>query len=85
MSKRLQVVMDEEEFAEIEAVARRSAMSISEWVRQGLRTVRDTNPSVDVGKKLERVRISARHEFPSGEIDDMLKEIERGYLGLKTE
>ena len=43
------------------------------------------NPSEDAGKKLERVRMSTRHEFPSGEIDDMLKEIERGYLGMKTE
>jgi hypothetical protein len=30
-----------------------------------------------VGKKLEVIR--ARHDFPSGDIDDMLAEIERGY------
>ncbi len=77
--------MDEREFAEIEAVARQSAMSVSEWVRQTLRTARDTNPSGEVGKKLERIRSSTRHEFPSGEIDDMLSEIERGYLETKTE
>ena len=77
--------MDERELAEIEAVARQSAMSVSEWVRQALRTARDTNPSEEAGKKLERIRLSMRHEFPSGEIDDMLREIERGYLETKTE
>lgn len=38
----------------------------------------DRNGSV--GKKAEAIRVSVQHEFPSGDIDDMLAEIEIGYL-----
>jgi hypothetical protein len=38
-------------------------------------------PRTDTGKKLEVVRAAVRHEFPSGDIQQMLAEIERGYLG----
>ena len=31
-----------------------------------------------MGKKLESIRIAAQHEFPAGDIDRMLAEIEAG-------
>lgn len=34
MSKRLQVLLDEEELEEIRAVVRRKRMTVAEWVRQ---------------------------------------------------
>ena len=40
-----------------------------------------TNPVGDVSKKLEAIRAAAKHEFPTGDIEDMLAEIEQGYLG----
>lgn len=79
MSKRLQVILDDQEFAEIQRSARRSHMTTSEWVRQALRAVRRTEPQGDVKKKLEVVRVAARHEFPTADIDRMLGEIEQGY------
>ncbi|MGB5880236.1 MAG: antitoxin, partial [Thermoanaerobaculia bacterium] len=36
MSKRLQVLLDEEEFAELQEIARQNRMTLSEWVRQTL-------------------------------------------------
>jgi hypothetical protein len=33
-----------------------------------------------VTEKLEAIRTAAEHEFPTGDIDTMLAEIERGYL-----
>jgi hypothetical protein len=79
MSKRLQVLLDEAEFAEIRKTARRHQMTTAEWVRQALRAARRTEPRVDARKKLAVVRAAVRHEFPTADIDQMLSEIERGY------
>jgi hypothetical protein len=54
-------------------------MSIAEWVRQALELARRREPSSDMGKKLDAVRAAARHDFPSGDIELMLAEIESGY------
>ena len=43
MVKRLQVLLDEEEYLDFQAVARRQRMSMAEWVRQSLRSARDTS------------------------------------------
>ncbi len=46
MSKRLQVILDERELAQIQAVARRRHMTVAEWVRQALRRAREEEPAV---------------------------------------
>ncbi len=79
MSKRLQVVMDEEELAEIESIARRKKTTVSEWVRQALRTARQAESSGDPKKKLQAVRRALGHEFPTADIEQMLSEIALGY------
>ena len=81
MSKRLQVLLDESELAEIRRTARRHKLTTAAWVRQALRTARRAEPRSDPGKKLAVVRAAARHRFPTADIDQMLAEIERGYLG----
>jgi hypothetical protein len=81
MSKRLQVLLDEAEFREIQRIARRHRTTVAEWVRQALRAARHEGSSGDPGRKLEAVRTAARHSFPSGDIREMLAEIERGYAG----
>ncbi|OGK82577.1 MAG: antitoxin [Candidatus Rokubacteria bacterium GWC2_70_16] len=77
MSKRLQVLLEEREFREIQRIARGQHMTVAEWVRQALRAARRREPLGDAGKKLEVVRAAARHAFPTGEISQMLTEIER--------
>ncbi len=81
MSKRLQVLLEEAELREIQRIARAGRMTVAEWVRQALRTARRREPRGDPSKKLERIRAAAGHTFPTGDIDQMLGEIERGYLG----
>ena len=81
MSKRLQVILADKELAEIQQSARRQQMTTAEWVRQALRAARRGKSGGSVRKKLDVVRAAARHAFPSPEIDQMLDEIERGYLG----
>jgi hypothetical protein len=79
VAKRLQVILQDPEYGEIQRMARSRQMSIAEWVRQALANARRREPVGDVGKKLEAVRAAARHESPTGDIDTMLAEIEQGY------
>jgi hypothetical protein len=79
MSKRLQVILKDPEYREIQRAARSRSMSVAEWVRQALRQIRRSEPSGSVGKKLQTIRAAARLEYPTADIDRMLAEIERGY------
>ena len=79
MSQRLQVLLDEEEFAEIRRVARRHRMTVAEWVRQALRAARRSEPVEEPKRKLAAVREAARGSYPTADIATMLAEIERGY------
>ena len=79
MSKRLQVVLPDPEYRDIQRAARSRNMSVAEWVRQALSLVRRSEPSGSAGKKLEAIRAAARLQYPTADIDRMLADIERGY------
>jgi hypothetical protein len=79
MAKRLQVIMKDPEYREIQRAARSRHMSIAEWVRQALDFARRREPVGGVSKKLEIIRAAAQHDYPVTDIEDMLAEIERGY------
>ena len=79
MAKRLQVILEDSEYREIQRLARRSHMTLAGWVRRALAAARRSEPTVDASKKLSAVREAARHSFPTGEIEEMLAQIERGY------
>jgi hypothetical protein len=81
MAKRLQVIFKDPEYREIQRVARSRRLSIAEWVRQALDLARRQEPLGSVGKKLETIQTATRHEYPVGDIDGMLGEIEAGYSG----
>lgn len=80
MSKRLQVLREEAEMRELRRVARRSNLTVAEWVRRTLRAARRREPSRDADRKLAAVRAAAKHAFPTADMAQMLSEIERGYL-----
>jgi hypothetical protein len=79
MAKRLQVILKDPVYRDIQRMARSRRMSIAEWVRQALDLARRREPAGGLGKKLEVIRAATRHDYPSGDIDDMLAEIESGY------
>ena len=81
MAKRLQVILQDPEYREVQRAARSRRMSIAEWVRQALSLARRSEPQGDVEKKLQVVRAAAKHDFPTADIDTLLAEIEQGYLG----
>ncbi len=79
MSKRLQVVVPDAELREFERAAKRSGLTLSEWVRQTLRQAQRSRATVSPDRKLAAIRSAARHAFPTGDIDEMLAETEHGY------
>ena len=76
--RRLQVMLDEEEYREIQAVARGQRLSVSEWVRQALRKARFDRPRATKEAKLRAIAEASRHQYPTADIDKMLAEIEAG-------
>ena len=79
MAKRLQVIVQDPEYRDIQRAARLRRMSIAEWVRQALVLARRSEPSREVTSKMEVIRTAARMDFPTADIDVMLEEIESGY------
>lgn len=79
MSKRLQVLLDEADFAEIRRLARERNVTVADWVREALRAARRRRPSTDRARKLAAIREAVKLDFPTSDIHTMLAEIERGY------
>lgn len=79
MSKRLQVILDDAEFDELQRVAERDGVTTSEWVRRVLRRARCERADGNPARKLAAIRAATRHSFPTGDIDQMLDEIAQGY------
>lgn len=85
MSKRLQVLFEEDELREIQETARQERLTVAEWVRQALREVRRQRPRSNLESKRAAIRRAVGHSAPTAEIDKMLAEIEEGYLGRMRE
>lgn len=81
MSKRLQVILDDAEWREIQRASRAQRLTVAAWVRDALRAARRREPLGDAAKKIDVVRAAARHAFPTADIEQMQSEIEQGYLG----
>jgi hypothetical protein len=80
MSKRLQVLLPDAEMDEIRRIARREHLTVGEWARRVLRLARSDKASGDPERKLRAIRKAATYSFPTADIEQMLDEIERGYL-----
>lgn len=72
--------MDDGEFDDLQRAAKEHGTTVSQWVRQVLRNARQAEPSGDLHTKLAVLRAATRHSYPTADIDDMLAEVERGYL-----
>jgi hypothetical protein len=80
MSKRLQVLIDEPDLDEIRGLAKRERLTVADWVRRALDEAKRRRSSGDAAKKVASIRAAVRHEFPAGDIDSMLEEINRGVV-----
>ena len=77
MRKRLQVLIDDEEYLAIQNAARGQRVSVAEWVRRALRNAGDEH-SRSVDAKLRAIADASRHRFPTADIEVMLREIGEG-------
>jgi hypothetical protein len=80
MTQRLQVLLPDSEYREIQRIARSRQTSVAEWVRQALQLASRAEPLRSMEKKLDAIRAATVHNHPTGDIDQMLAEIESGYL-----
>ena len=82
MSKRLQVVVTDDELERFARTADAVGMTMSEWVRQSLRAAERQVSTGDVERKLAAIREAASYEYQGREVDieTMLAEIEAGRL-----
>ena len=79
MGKRLEVLLDDAEYAAVEEAARRQGISASEWARHMLRDA----PRYEkdrAERKRQALANAAEHNFPTADIDQMLQEIKDGYM-----
>ena len=79
MTKRLQVLLDDEELRQIQRLAKGRRMTTAAWVRESLRSSVEAETRVDLEAKLAAIKRATRHAFPTGDIDTVLADIERGY------
>lgn len=73
------LILKDPEYRELQRAARSRHMSIAEWVRRAIESARRSEPQGSVAKKLGIIRAAVRLEYPTGDIDRMLADIEMGY------
>lgn len=81
MTKRLQVLFDDAEYAALQAAAAASGLSVADWVRQAVSAARRRESSTDIDRKLDVIRAAVRHTGPTGQIERLTAEVERAYRG----
>lgn len=80
MTKRLQVLMNDDELRSIQRIARKERVTTAEWVRQRLREAQESRARPDVVTKLAAIQRASQYRAPAPDIGQMLTEIEQGYL-----
>lgn len=84
MTKRLQVLFDDGEYAALQAAAASRGMTVAEWVRQTLTAARREASTADIDRKLAAIRAAVRHTAPTGPIERLTGETERGYAAMPS-
>jgi hypothetical protein len=83
MTKRLQVLLDDDELRQIKQLARGRRMTTAAWVRESLRVSAEAETRIDLEGKLAAVRRAAGYALPTGDINLVLADIEAGYRVLE--
>lgn len=78
MSKRLQVILPEDEYRAVADAAKRQGKPVARVVRESLRRTLAEESELDPERRIAAVLRFARFAGPTGDIDQLLEEIERG-------
>ena len=79
VTNRMQVLFDNGGYRHVWRMARACRTTVAQWVRPSQREARMPRRSA-MAAKLRAVDEAARHSFPVGDIDAMLREIEANRL-----
>lgn len=80
MSKRLQVLLPDDEYSKFKQKARQAKVSLGEWVRSALRRVSDGESVHSIDARLALIRHGYSLEGPTDDIETIEKQIFSGYL-----
>ena len=80
MSKRLQVLFPEDEYAKLKRHARHARVSLGEWVRNALRRITDEESARSPEEKLRILRKAAVCNAPVDDVQTIKEQIENSYL-----
>ncbi|MBI4585144.1 MAG: ribbon-helix-helix protein, CopG family [Planctomycetes bacterium] len=72
--------MDEKEYQRIQRLAKRARLSLGEFVRLALRKAAKLGSERSPQEKLTALRQAVKWEFPTGSIEEINAEIEKGYI-----
>ena len=78
VSRRLQIVMADEEYQALARAARRRGQAISQVVRDSVRRTVAEEPAMDPDRRIAAVLRFARFAGPTGDVQQLLAEIDRG-------
>ncbi|MEI6739669.1 MAG: hypothetical protein WCK74_05085 [Gemmatimonadaceae bacterium] len=78
MTVRLQVLLDDDELADVKATAASQRLTVAEWVRQALRRARLEEPRYATEQKLLVIREAVQGHYPTGDIEELLRDTARG-------
>lgn len=78
MTKRLQVLFEDDEYEAIQLAAKKERVTVAEWVRQALRNAQKKR-SLSLEEKMQAISVATQNQYPTAEIDQMLTEITNGY------
>jgi hypothetical protein len=78
MSKRLQIVLSDDEYRALADAAKRQGMPVARLVRESLRRTLAGEPEIEPEQRIAAVLRFARFSGPTGDIDQLLREIEGG-------
>ena len=78
MTKRLQVLFEDDEYEAIQLTAKKERVTVAEWVRQALRNAQKKR-ALSLEEKMQAISVATQNQYPTAEIDQMLTEITNGY------
>ena len=78
MSKRLQVLLPDDEFEELQRASKKEQKTVADWVRESIRTKLEKQLPISPEKRLARILEFSKHHGPTGDIDQLLAEIDTG-------
>lgn len=81
MTKRLQVLLEDDELATIQSLARRRRQTTAAFVREALRAASEAAEYPLPEARLRAIREAVALSYPITDVDELLAEIERGYAG----